>query len=590
MVLETGPDSGWNYIHLTPGANPATGKAWVVGAQPQVTQALGTLATPLPNGFDVPHLHLDRGGAVDEYALGSHPVLAVRQMRVPVDDPLTALVPLVDTLQPVVDPELHFRIAGHEWDSASRPGNRIHADTGKSYTGGTLEIDSGLLEQARGDNHYFSSLKAVNGVNYVHLGALADTSAQDGSALDASANRSAIDIIANAWDRVGSVTTADKVGIKQIFFSITGTGAVAGVATGPIRPFDFTGKFLEDGVPDDQGKLLKHNYRALRDFDLVRIVYENDAVSDSQQRVAYWHTVTNTHNTADQFAHIGKDSKGQDNRTRYWASKVEQNGDWNDINDANEAKNNGQSRFKDGTYDVRVWARDAKGNQGETTRKVLLDNWKQGIAVPKGETGTGSPVRVEYGRDFLPDTSVSLFYRTSFPARGDSVGSFMSAAKTDSRGHFFDHPLSLPDGMWCLVADYDGDGVYTPELDGLSNLFYLFADGNLVLPVEDPPGGLVGPPEREEGGGSSGPGPGGDPPGGDLPGGPDSFGGSSQPEPRFTASPTASRPRITIAAAEFLFAPSIRVKAEDSSSPGHEEESDRVADTLAAWPEVINAS
>jgi hypothetical protein len=115
VIVKTGPNSGWNYIHVEPGKKPAANEPtspvptpWAKDNQVKVGDVLGRVVTA---PFGNTHLHLDRGGAQDP-SMETHDVLQLQDLRRPVDDPLNHLVPLTDTIAPVVSNDWLMRRQG----------------------------------------------------------------------------------------------------------------------------------------------------------------------------------------------------------------------------------------------------------------------------------------------------------------------------------------------------------------------------------------------------------------------------------------------------------------------------------------------
>src|SRR5262245_6729569 len=121
IVVENSDGNGWNYIHIVPGNKPAgndpstpADRPWDENDEVKVGDRLGTVA-PAANP-DLAHLHLDRGGGVDDTMAG-HPVDAATRWRRPVTDPLSELSPRNDSVSPVVNNDIHFRVAQHDRNS-----------------------------------------------------------------------------------------------------------------------------------------------------------------------------------------------------------------------------------------------------------------------------------------------------------------------------------------------------------------------------------------------------------------------------------------------------------------------------------------
>jgi hypothetical protein len=207
------------------------------------------------------------------------------------------------------------------------------------------------------------------------------------------------------------------------------------------------------------------------------VVYENDYTSPSNasptETISYFHIVTNTDaaNTIVDFA----------DRLRYWRSKVTQGSAWNDIN-STEAVNNARGAFPDDYYTITVTARDAAGNVGTKTQKVLLDNWLQVFAVAQVRSDPADPpgtTRLRFtGSEWTANATVKLYRVGTDIAEGNTIsqkGALLGTANTDADG-FFDKTLvvTLPgknDPPYQFLGDYHhGDDIYQPRLDAIAPL------------------------------------------------------------------------------------------------------------------------
>ena len=178
----------------------------------------------------------------------------------------------------------------------------------------------------------------------------------------------------------------------------------------------------------------------------------------------FWYIVTNTDKTPTG----GNLTVDPNDRSKYWNTDVAIGKEWNDP--GNVAINNAKGRFPDGFYTVKIWAKDAKGNLGQQTKSILLDNWPQGLGRMNNPNGT---VTV-WGNQFTPNATVPIYAVTQpiDPQPGDDlseIGTLVGTGYTDSDGNII--PFEIPNpsgGGFFLIGDYDnGDGIFEPELDGL---------------------------------------------------------------------------------------------------------------------------
>lgn len=470
VVIETGK-TGWNYIHTIPGNNKA-GNPWKLGDTAEAGEVFGKLVA-LPGDESHSHVHLDRGDDIDPFMFSKGTTPDQKNIRRPTDDPLTVLDNLADTIKPTIEtPEakLHFRVADHELNMATRKPTLAWADgsPGDPNDGNQPSAFVGVRETERNDNHYFLTERAVDGASYRILGDRGPTSAKDGSALDTGVVKSRIDIIANATDKVGTGGNLDRVGVKTVGFSITGITNKA-IQTGDVKSFDFTGEFVRgypEPDPANPGKFIerRQDYGVLRMGLQTRVVYENDTFSDSKQGGNNWYIVTNTTSTGNVSVEV-RDA----NRTRYWNSKVETGKDWNDITSV--AGTNAKARFMDGKYTVDVWATDAKGNKSDpVNKKVIVDNFGQ-VIIPKSNGAGG--VMIEKGYEFMPNSMVDIWVAPPvFPDEAFALEGFATklpiTAYTDANGEITNLDLGQLPASGVIVADYDQDGWFVPELDAVS--------------------------------------------------------------------------------------------------------------------------
>ena len=235
VIMRMGNSSGWNYHHVEPGKKPVGNEPPTDGLRmwqsDDVVKAGDVLGRVFDRGMIITRLQLERGGGSDPSMSGvagstrPHPRAELRGLQRPIDDPLNRLRPLTDRFWPVVNKEIHFRVAEHDRN-------------GKTTASKDMYV--GQSEVARRDNQYFTQERPYFMVKCLVIGKLASTMALN-SEIGTNEDRSNIDIIADIYDRVSSSAVAMNVGVRSVFFSITGDLG----RSGDIQAFDFQGEFLD---------------------------------------------------------------------------------------------------------------------------------------------------------------------------------------------------------------------------------------------------------------------------------------------------------------------------------------------------------
>ncbi|MCL4743019.1 MAG: hypothetical protein KJZ54_12545 [Phycisphaerales bacterium] len=407
---------------------------------------------PVADGLT--HLHLDWAKDKDSYGgLG---------LGKPADDALHHLTPPKehkDTHKPTVA-GVRFRVAEHD---------RL----------GTLGGSEGArTETERDDNNYFH-LKTTGGpgagAHIVGLRAAARNQKDGKTDHEGSAD---LDIIANAYDQWHK--DGRRIGARKIGFQAK--GVTAGANTGAITTVDFHGRFL--GASQD--------YDALRNHDLLRALFSNDARTNSHDgseggkdrnaRLAHWYTVTNADGTA---------TVKKENMDLYWNSNVRKGEGmkWNTPSgegNANDAAKNANALFPDDFYDVTITVEDYSGNTTTDTQRILLDNFIQTVELEKTNYAMGKPITIDSMLNFLPDAGVPLMLLTAHPDRNLPLslqGHLLTYAPTNNDGELFNHTLSpLSEiGAYWLVADYDADDYFTRRLDAFDRFNVVPCPATLAL-------------------------------------------------------------------------------------------------------------
>jgi hypothetical protein len=428
-ITTTETTHGWNYIHTVPLTNRATGARWAVGDNVRQGDQLGRVGSfaGIPGVTFPDHLHLDYTSNMMD---PNYPVLR------PIDDPLNHLTALNYTVNPTVNPDVHFRLAADDVNGATTPPN----------------ADGTYSETEARNHHYFTT---TNASGYKILGAQAPAQAADGTVVAPPAATNAnIDIIADAYDQLR--TGGNHIGLRSVWFSVTGNTWAD--KTGDLNPYRFSGEFLGAG----------QNYRAFRTSNSVRTVFEHDATSESKDGGDFWFTVTNSPvistdgNRAPQV--------NQANRPLYWASSVAAGNEWNATGAARAARN-AAGAFRDDFYTVNVWAFDEQQDLGQATVTVLLDNWTRTITTTAAQYNTTQNVVVNTGVQYTANQRVPLYVLTSAPTDGQALpgGNLKDTVTTDANGVLPNDNLGqLAAGNYWVVADYLRDGVYHNQLDAFT--------------------------------------------------------------------------------------------------------------------------
>jgi hypothetical protein len=462
LIMRTGAVGtvGQNYVHLVPGNRPAgnngvgdPGGPWAAGDTIKVGDALGAVAA-FSAGNHPDHLHMDRGAGVDPYG-------GAANINYPQQNVLSIYSPNTSAGDPTPVLSLPFQYRRADQDRL-----------GDAVGGGAMPAQLGN-EQERTDNLYFQKVSCTYKVIGRMPGLAAATTAFDGST---GAGSGDIDIVANAYDQAAPAQQYHN-GIYSMAFKIQGQHwndgtANDGTGNGPgdlKEVYLFNGQFLDDGTAT------KHQYSALRSTNLTRVVYSNDRTTNSSDNAngnpgTYWYNVTNSD---------GDTIVDANDRNRYWNSDVVRpaasgGGTWNNIAAA-DAPNNAKGAFRDDIYSVNVIARDVRGGIASSVESVILDNWKQSITLGGTTFQDNQDIYLQAAAQFSGNDNVPLFLMGAAPADCGTLTSlanpFASFFGTDDSGSLGDPELlgELPDGNYWLVADYNHDGMYIPELDAVAS-------------------------------------------------------------------------------------------------------------------------
>lgn len=415
-ISVTSVGGGWNYVHIAPGMNPATGMVWSAGDNVAAGQQLGTVQV---FGGGQEHLHLD---ATAGNADARFPLL----LR-PTTDPLNWLTSLNDTVRPTVSNDIKFRRAADDSNGTTTP----------------VPGQAGMFNEAPSQtHHYFFEVDAANRLVIGALGPMRD--AQGNNA----AGSSDFDIIASMSDQV--LAGGVQVGVKRTWFRATGQRWAGDTLW--VNSHWFAGEFFGAG----------QDYNSFYSSALTRVIYENDAQANSTQFGPYWYTLTNE--SGDNVVQLA-------DRNRFWNSNVSSGRPWNDP--ANDAARNANAQYPDDVYTIRVSAQDEAGNETEASRTVVLANWARDVRMGLAPNGD---IRVLGGSQYTANQSVPLYVviRPPFdpPPDGMTLSSPRATATTDANGEILQIDIgSLPPDHFWLVADYNQDGIYNTYLDAKTDVF-----------------------------------------------------------------------------------------------------------------------
>lgn len=500
-------DRGWNYKHVVARATLRVGDDLAEG------DSIGTVgvfpdATYYPYG---PHLHLDRGLAgvnppkgstrdktmKDTYAYkgvvnalarandATKPYWAsmiegLRWQYAPTINPLSEFIGVpgvVDTIAPTVN-KIDFR---------------LDADNGTKIDPRLKDPKTGqpILEAVRNTDRYFQDVATIGQVEYRQLGRYAVAKSQSGATSGPKSDNNAnIDFVVSAYDQFGDV---DDIGTQKLnpasfefnVKGVPGDKATKDIDSGNIRSFDFS---KVTGTPTP----------GVNDFFNIpktRVIYENDQTHNTVFPVGdnsdpFWYIVTDTPNVlkaATQQPEMGAGMPLSKDPGGRWSSLAAKDKPFGVFA---SATSNATAAYPDGTYWVRVRATDLNGNTSEFhSENVLLTNWKRTIGTDKLKYQPTDAIKVTRGDQYLANQNVDIYVMasemgmtTNAPlAAGDKKGT----ATANASGQLTLTNLGMKAaGNYVVIADYNGDGIYTQGLDAITAI-------RVIEPGMPPPVGGV---------------------------------------------------------------------------------------------------
>lgn len=460
ITIDSGGEKGWTYRRIAPGLNkyldPTQPRVFTRGDSINVSnRSLGGVVAFVDSSMRS-NLYLEYGNGPSEY-LNSFNDPDIKYAFNPSEDPLDRLQSIGDQIKPTVV-KLWFRYGT----------NDQFGDSSGVLTKGVTTPAGNVIAQVETVSKIHRYFGGEDDTNAVIVGALATS--YDFNSYPGPGGNSAIDIIAEAYDLLEE--SGDHVGVKSIGFSIKGVklGRTANVE----KSFDFTGEFAPDVKNGG-----RQTYESLMDAALVRTVYENDATLQYHFSIKAnsFYIVTNTD---------GDRKVKVSDRSKAWITAAIEGSPWNAVG-AQHAPNNARSSFPDDYYDITVTARDAAGNVGAMTKRVLLDNWKQTItAIKQPRQKADAPGLHRFkvsGYHWTANSTVPLYIVKSKPdglSSGTKIADIqvlrLKDLNADKNGNIpeTDVTFTLPDNAAAqlqFLADYhNGDGVYQPQLDAVTEL------------------------------------------------------------------------------------------------------------------------
>jgi VCBS repeat-containing protein len=476
-------DKGWNYRHVIPAQGLRDGQLVQEG------DVIGQVATWPGVGYG-DHLHLDRGLAdrtPGQNIATRDPTMANRVEFTQAQNLNPALPDLVRSLRfayaPTINPLTEFlgkNIAGVVDEIKPTVASidfRVNADDP------TLAKNQ-KTERVRNTVRYFQDTVTYGQDAVRVVGANAVARAADGKRVSGRGDGAEIDFVVEAFDQFGSKASPGEQRLNPLSFDFTVTGKAFKQTSGKVASFDFSG-FPKEGID------------GFFQLKTARAFYENDTNHDSVMSVAgpdargpFFYAVTNSPrvNAAEGKAGKPTDFASVANGGYAWRSDAKAGSTFYP-GAASQAKNNAASAYPDDIYNVTVRATDLADLTGEKTVTILLNNWQRTLTTDKAAYAANEEIKVA-GSQFRARQDVNFYLvpvtkdgdkPQKEPAAGTKLedaqkvgtlttikisdnpndpanGTFSSAAKLTI-------PAGLAAGTYHLVADYDGDGIYTPRLD-----------------------------------------------------------------------------------------------------------------------------
>ena len=348
-------------------------------------------------------------------------------------------------------------------------------------------------DRVRTTAHYFTSTVTIGDTTpYRHLGRYAPAVNADGKRTKPGDNDNAdIDFVVRAYDQFGTRASPGRQRLNPFAFTLSVTGRepnTEGSASGTVQSFDFSKAF----GPPPFGITRFFNVSSTRTF------YENDANHNTEMVPTaakpddpYYYILTNNTNlnlaTANQ-PPLGNGITLPGSSPPSWSSRAEKG---HGLYWVNVAPNNAAAAYPDGLYTVVVYARDLPGAQASRGEKVLLTNWQRTVEIDPNKKiyRNTEVIPITGGVQYLAQQNVNLYAivqggavpqdNTPLPA-----AALKKTATTDASGKLRPVDLpALPSGKYYIVADYNGDGIYTAALDAFT-----------LVETQGPPQGQAPPP------------------------------------------------------------------------------------------------
>ena len=159
--------------------------------------------------------------------------------------------------------------------------------------------------------------------------------------------------------------------------------------------------------------------------------------------------------------------------------------------DAAYAKGNYEAAYPDGIYDFKVEISDLHNNTETKTVRFVLTNWKRTVVTDKKVYKTTDNITVTSGVQYRGnDPSLKLYVLPiqgilGSPILSGTVLPVAGAYTTTTNGTGVLQAKNVGPraaGIYCVVADYNGDGEYTAGLDGFTVIVVNNIQPRLPLP------------------------------------------------------------------------------------------------------------